>query len=228
MYNYVGPTWAERSFDPDGIEDTNLAKEWQLSCDQRLYPSTPPGTIADKLQKINNDRPTVWVYSDPWGDIPRLTGCSFSEYVSRDDWFDIWREANQEVLKRINALGVPVFLIAAHCDVIDCDFSNITVACPSWQKRMAHQLELVIDDTIVVEGRYIKHCIAQEIYFRYMHENPDVSIAPVLKDTIIDLWILWQKFHEHGIMYDNHPTKKSYQEFARYLKPMLTTWLENQ
>lgn len=223
MYNYVGPTWAQRSFDPPGVAQTNFAKSWQLDYVEYVFPSTPPGTIANKLKSLNG--PTVWIYSDPWGDIPEITGCSHAEYVTRTDWFDIWKEANQKILSKINALNVPVFLIGAHCDVIDCNFSNITVGHSSWQKYMAEQLNLVVNNDIVVSDRTIKHCIAQEIYFRYFYENPDINVNPGLHDQIIDQWLLWDCFHQQGLMYDHHPTWASYRQFANYLRPRLLSWL---
>lgn len=228
MYDYVGPTWAQRSFDPPGIEPTNLAEVWKIPYNKRFYPSTPPGRIVDLVAEDGAHRPIVWVYSDPWGDIPRLTGCTFQEYVSRSDWFDVWREANQQVLRKINSLGVPVFLIGAHCDIIDCDFSNITIACQSWQKHMADQIGLLAGDTIRIENRSIDHCVAQEIYFRYFHENPNVPVSDDLKNYIIDLWMLWKRFHDNGIMYEHHPTKESYQNLAKHLEHTMTTWINQQ
>jgi hypothetical protein len=223
MYNYVGPTWAQRSFDPPGIQQTNFAKVWQIPYVGHVFPSQPPSTIADKLKSLPG--PTVWIYSDPWGDIPRLTGCSLSEFVSRQDWFDIWQEANQKILHKINAFDVPVFLIGTHCDVVDCNFSNITVAHPSWQKYMSEQLGLVHDNSIVIEGRTIKHCVAQEIYFRFFYENPDIKVDLGLKDLITDQWMLWEQFRCQGLMFYYHPTRRSYQNFANYLKPQLLSWL---
>lgn len=228
MYEYVGPTWALKSFDPPGAAETNFAKEWKLPCIPKIFPSVPPATIADRLKAQPLKFPIVWVYSDPWGDIPRLTGIELNDFVARADWFDIWRDANQKVLHKINSLGVPVFLIGAHCDIIDCNFSNITVGHSSWQKFMAQELDCVKDNTIIIDNRPVSHCIAQEIYFRFFHENPEITPALTLKDLVIDQWILWDKFHHRGLMYDHHPTAASYKKFAEHLKPGVQQWLTQQ
>lgn len=227
MYNYIGPTWAERSFDPEGIAQTNFARVWNYPNNTLTYPSTPPGTIVNRVKGLLDNNPVVWIYSDPWGDIPWLTGIPHSEFVCRADWFDIWRDANQQILRKINQLGVPVLLIGAHCDVIDCDFANITVAHPSWQMFMAESLGLVVDQKIQVQNRTIEHCIAQEIYFGFFHANPDIEPDSVLKDLVIDQWMLWDQFHQAGLMWDHHPTNASYTLFAEALRPQLNEWLNN-
>ena len=209
------------------MAQTNFAKVWSYPNTALIYPATPPGTIASKVCHSLNNRPTVWIYSDPWGDIPALTGIEHSEFVCRADWFDIWRDANQQVLGKINALGVPVFLVGAHCDVIDCDFSNIFVAHPSWQTFMAESLELVSNNNIHIEDRTIEHCIAQEIYFRFFHDNPALTPDAELKDLVVDQWLLWDQFHRHGLMYEHHPTNASYTIFAEALRPQLDKWLDN-
>lgn len=226
MYNYIGPTWADRSFDPPGIDPTNFAKVWGYPTQQFIYPSAPPGSIADWVKQKIGNLPTVWVYSDPWGDIPRLTGISHAELVTRPDWFNIWRDANRQVLSKINSLGVPVFLIGTHCDIIDCEFSNIFIGHPSWQYFMAESLDLVSDGHIQIDNQTINHCIAQEIYFRFSYENPEIKYHNSLNDLVISQWMLWEEFYKTGLMYEHHPTSKSYRVFAEYLRPSLDNWLK--
>lgn len=226
MYNYVGPTWAQRSFDPVGIEHTNFAKQWSQPYVEQVFSSTPPLTIA---RQVRNDLPIVWVYSDPWGNVPEITGITFKEYVSRNDWFEIWQYCNDYILRSINNIGVPVFLIGTHCDVITCDkYSNIIVAHPSMQKWMAQQVGILVDDQISIpsENIIIDHCIAAEIYSKFLYENPGINGDPVLKDLLIDQWIFWKQLENNGYMFDVHPTRKSYIEFAEILHPKLLDFLK--
>lgn len=227
MYNYIGPTWAKRSFDPPNIETTNFAKVWDLPYNEFIYLSAPPFTILENVRsELENFLPIVWVYSDPWGDIPTLTGIPHEEYIQREDWLDIWKLANKKILEGINSLGNPVFLIGTHCDVIDCNYENITVGYSSWQKFMADQLGFLKNNRIYIKDRVIDHCVAQEIYFRFFYENPNLTPAGTLYDLIIDQWMLWDEFYKTGIMYEHHPTKYSYDLFARFLKPKLVNWLD--
>jgi hypothetical protein len=225
MFNYVGPTWAEKSFDADqNTIPTNFAKEWNLRCVQQIFPSMPPLSIA---KRVRTDLPIVWVYSDPWGNVPEIANVSFAEFVSREDWFDIWQECNDVVLKKINDLGVPVLIIGTHCDVINCHYSNITVAHPSMQKWMAEQIDLFKNDKIVVpeEGIVISHCIAHEIYFKFFTENEDVQVDSGLKDLVLDHWIFWRRLEQMNLVYDTHPTRYSYEKFSKLIKPCVEKFI---
>jgi hypothetical protein len=227
MYNYVGPTWAQKSFDsPDLlIEPTNFAKQWQLSYVEQVFSATPPLTIA---QRVRTDLPIVWVYSDPWGNVPDITGITFEDYVSRHDWFEIWQDCNDHILRTINDLGVPVLLIGTHCDIIGAnDYSNITVAHVSMQKWMAQQVGLFTDNQVCIpnEGIVIDHCFAAEIYSKFLHENPAVCGDAGLKNRLIDHWVFWKQLENDGYMFDVHPTRKSYVEFAEVLRPKLLDFL---
>jgi hypothetical protein len=37
--------------------------------------------------------------------------------------------------------------------------------------------------------------------------------------------MLWEQFRCQGLMFYYHPTRRSYQNFANYLKPQLLSWL---
>ena len=229
MYNYVGPTWAQKSFDSPNLllEPTNFAKQWQLPYIEQVFPSMPPLSIA---QRVKTNLPIVWIYSDPWGNVPEITGIAFEEYVSRVDWFEIWQYCNNHILHAINNLGVPVLLIGTHCDIMACDnYPNITIAHASMQKWMAQQVGLLSNNQVCIptENIIINHCFASEIYSRFLYENPTINGNPVLNDLLIDHCIFWKQLENNGYMYDNHPTKKSYTQFAKVLRPKLINFLND-
>ena len=233
IYTYTGPTWALKSFDRPEVEQlhgsTNFAKHWQWPFRSRVYPSAPPLSIVKYLcESERQTLPIVWVYSDPWGNIPDITGIALKDYVQRQDWFDIWRDCNRHILKSIAEIGPPVLIIGSHCDIIDCDFDNIIVASHSMQKFMAHLAGItVVDDTVIMPHDNIKinHCFAMEIYFRFFHETSDIVPCNDLHDRVVDLWVFWKKLEQAGLMYDVHPTRTSYENFAQSLLPMVTTFL---
>ena len=101
-FYYIGPTWAIKSYDQNeqSTGSTNFATEWKIDHIDITSHSTPPGELVDLAVKyIRKDLPIVWIYSDPWGDVPAITGMSHKEYVERSDWFDIWKECNFHNLK---------------------------------------------------------------------------------------------------------------------------------
>ena len=56
MYNYVGPSWAQKSFDPLEllIEPTNFAKQWQLLCIEQIFPSSSVDYCATGKNRFTN------------------------------------------------------------------------------------------------------------------------------------------------------------------------------
>ena len=224
-FNYIGPTWAIKSFDKneDNTGSTNFATEWKIDYIDITRNSAPPGKLIKLAEKhLDKKLPIVWIYSDPWGDIPSITGMSFKEYVERTDWFDIWKECNFYNLKRISELGPPVFIIGSHCDIIDCTFSNIEIGHHSMQKWMATNCTMsnikVLDniiDIVLPDTRQIRieHCFANEIYLRFLYENDFVQPNNDLHDKLWNQWHFWKELEKVNFMYDVHPTKKKLYKF---------------
>jgi hypothetical protein len=230
MFNYIGPTWADRSFDNDTAPTTNFALEWDIPYTPQVFLSAPPLTIARSVN-LDNRLPIVWVYSDPWGNIESITGMTRAEYVQRGDWFSIWQECNRYIFQTISKLGPPVFLIGTHCDIVDCDYSNITIAHPSMQKWMAQAAGIDVVDGVIhlpQDNVQIKHCVAMELYFKFFYDHPEIVVDSVLHEHIINQWVLWDKLSTAGLMFDYHPTRRSYIGFAKSLYLKLTNFLSDK
>jgi hypothetical protein len=236
-FNYIGPTWAVKSYDQNeqSTGSTNFASEWKIDHIDITSHATPPGELVDLAEKYSRkDLPIVWIYSDPWGDVPAITGMSHKEYVERSDWFDIWKECNFHNLKRISNLGPPVFIIGSHCDIIDCDFSNIEIGHRSMQKWMAincnlsnikvtdNIIDILLPDTRQIQ---IKHCFANEIYLRFLHENDSVQPDSDLHEKLWHQWHFWKELEKNHFMFEFHPTKMSYVNFAKHIREKVIKFL---
>lgn len=227
-YLYVGPTWAQKSFDNKTDEFTNFAIEWNIPYTQYIIPSGSPLKILDQIKKLNNLKPIIWVYSDPWGDITRITGLTFAEFMGSSDWDSIWKQCSEYTLNEIDKLNVPVFLFGTHCDVLFSEFSNIHIADRSMQSFMANQLSISMNAIPLLDGRTISidYCIAMELYYKFIYDNPTIHVDPKLKKRLDDLFDFWDVLRYNNLMYDVHPTMKSYKLYASFLKPNLKNFLQ--
>ena len=235
---YAGPSWAESSFDLPGSDafnnPTNLAKEWQIP-----YSNLSAGgsTALNRVEAIKNHydstSPIIFVYNEPIGDLTAVTGLQFSELIQRSDWLDIWKECNQYCLNEINSIGRPVLLIGGHSDVIDCNYSNITVGHNSWQRWLAEQSGMItrkgkvnvkMDDGSSFSFR---NCWGAEVIHRFMHEHPDISPSSEIVDSVWDIFFFWKQLEKADLFFEVHPNKRATELYANFLLPVVTEFLEN-
>ena len=230
---YTGPSWAASSFPLDG-QTTSLAKEWGFPCINQSRVAT---TILDQLKFIpkNNTKPIVWVYGEPLFSYEEITGVSISDLIKRADWDVVRKQCNDFCLDAINALGVPVLIIGAHSDIVDCNYNNITVAHPSWQRYLAEQANMVVhNNKIFVEmddgsNFIIDICWGAEVLHRFMHEHPEVTPSHEVTTAIWDIFFFWKELEKADLFFDVHPNYRGNKLFAEHLKPTVAKFLqENQ
>ena len=230
---YTGPSWAASSF-PLNDQSTSLAKEWGFTCiDQSRIASTIPNQL-NNIPK-NNTKPIVWIYGEPLFSCEEITGVSLVNLLQRKDWDVVRKQCNDFCLKAINALGVPVLIIGAHSDVIDCDYSNITVAHPSWQRYLAEQANMLVDNNKIFvkmddgSNFSISTCWGAEVLHRIMHEHPDVTPSSEITTAIWDIFFFWKELEKADLFFDVHPNYRGNKLFAEHLKPTVAKFLqENQ
>jgi hypothetical protein len=223
---YTGPSWAASSY-PVNDDATNLGREWGLP---HINLSSPGSTVLTCTRAIHSSGPIVWIYNEPLGDLTPITGLSFEEFVTREDWKDIREECNQHCLAKINALGNPVLLIGGHSDVVNCDYPNIVVGHASWQKWIAEQAGMRVTDVIEVtpadSGNYnLANCWGPEGMHNAMHQNPDIKPVPSLVDSMWDMFYFWKELENRNWFYEAHPNKQGNVEFAKFLKPVVENFL---
>jgi len=242
---YTGTSWAVQSFDPlasDEIPDssnigkistriTNLAREWAIP----HYDISKAGTSnLDRVSAFHNlnirNKPLVWVYGEPLTDLEQITGLTKSELIKRTDWQSIRAECNRHCIDQIASLGVPVFLIGGASDIVDCTHSNI-VMISSWQKWISQQSGLSVDNNNIYvtidnqENYKIEYCWSAEIVHYWLHQNPKITPAPGLVDSIYSMFALWKKLEQAGLFYQVHPNYHCTELFAEYLKSDIKKFL---
>ena len=232
-YIYAGPSWAVSSF-PESQDSTNLAWEWEISNIGTAAHGSSVIYQRDSISEVleTHRLPIIWVYNEPLNSVIETMGIDLSVFVTRKDWKQILAECNRYCLAQINNLGVPVLLIGGHSDVVDCDYPNITVGCHSWQKWLAEQSGMsVVDDIIKVTppdgGNYdLGHCWGAETVHRYLHQHPDVKPDPDLLNAVWDVYYFWDELQRRDWFFEVHPNKRGNIEFAKFLKPTVDKFLE--
>ena len=228
---YTGPSWAASSYPVDN-KSTNLAKEWDIPY---LNYSMAGSTVLSRLPLVDKTKslPIIWCYHEPMGCLTEATGLSNAELIQRSDWEDVWEDCNQFCLKAINDLNRPVLLIGAHSDIVNCDYKNITVAHPSWQKFLAHQAGMPIkDNTINVKmddggDFFVSTCWGAEVLHKFMHENPHITPSVEVTNAVWDIFFFWKELDKANLFVDVHPNYQGNTLFAEFLKPTVIKFLQD-
>jgi hypothetical protein len=234
---YTGPSWAARSYDPPGTPEfknpTNLAKEWQIPFFDVSNPGTTVLNRIDAVKKLDNTTlPIVWVYNEPIKCLTEATGLSNEQIIQRSDWRDIWEDCNQFCLKAINDLNRPVLLIGAHSDIVNCDYKNITVAHPSWQKFLANQAGMPIkDNTVSVKmddggDFFVSTCWGAEVLHKFMHENSHITPSAEVTNAVWDIFFFWKELEKSNLFFEVHPNHRGNKLFAEHLTPTVIKFLQ--
>lgn len=168
------------------------------------------------MRQESSNLPVVWIYGDPLGSLYDF-GLTAIDYIQRPDWKDVRSDLNRRCLKLINNIGVPVLLIGAHSDIVDCDCSNIQIGHPSWQRWLA--------DSVGVEAP--EHCWAADMMHADIHRLPQVNPAPSLVDSIHEMYNFWDALQQHNVFFEVHPNAKGNVEFAKFLKPTVENFLNS-
>jgi len=230
---YTGPSWAASSY-PLGPAATNLAKEWGIPC---IDYSMPASSVLDCIKsfRIKSSTPIVWVYNEPLNCLSEATGLTKAQLIQRSDWRNVWEDCNQFCLKAINDLNRPVLLIGSHSDIVNCDYSNITIGHTSWQKFLAQQAGMPLtNQSIYVKmddgGDFtVQNCWGAEVIHRFMHEHPDVTPSTEITNAVWDIFFFWKELEKANLFYEVHPNKQGNELFAEFLKPIVVKFLqENQ
>jgi hypothetical protein len=235
---YTGPSWAKKSYDDPGkiVEPTNLAKQWGIEhVDLSLAGSNVMANAGrvENYFKTNPKLPIIWVYNEPILNLDIITGLTEQEFLQRPDWQNIWEECNQQCINRIASLGCPVLLIGAHSDIINCSHPNITVAHSSWQKWLAEKAGFKVTDNQIFVKMYnsggisFEHCWGAEIVQKYIHNNPNIDPPSSMVRSVWDILEFWKQLSSTGWFSAVHPTRRANEEFAKFLLPTVTKFLQD-
>ena len=214
---YVGPSWANRSYDtPNGEETdyTNLYKELELDVVDLSMSGASNLGLVEKIKQYQNDyEGIIWVYAEPIIDLSR--GEKEKIFESEDFW-QLRAELNHKILTAIAEINKPVALIGAHSDIVDCDHANITVIHPSWQKFLADYSNTKLEHGWGCE-------VAHRIILTELAKNflPSKSLVECVSDT----WKAWNVLDLNRVFCWCHPNRLGTELFAREIKSTLNIWL---
>ena len=227
---YVGPSWAARSFDtPEGseLEYTNLAQELNIAVDNRSKSALSNLAILNQILSTDYKelyKGIIWVYSEPIGDLTSLQSYTTQlnhitpiSFIESENFWEMRKEINNYILTEISKIDCPIGLIGAHGDINDCNHSNITVIHPSWQKFLAEQSGLALDDGwgAEVAHRYI------------MTEYKDAMPSRNIVNKISDTFSIWHKMELNRVFNWCHPNKKGNELFAKEIANSVQSFINN-
>ena len=202
--------------------DVRMADHWGIKYKHVLTPGK--GNLACleqiKLQRVPNDIPIVWVYTEPGRDYGRVTGNPEFDWIKSEDIFSIRKQLDAEILATIRKnLKNPIGLIGGLADInIELAESlGFHIIHPSWQQWIAQTLD---------RTKYFKFGWgACDIGWRMDYNNVKPSKTAVFAwDELIKEWCMWA---ELGYFCHEHPTPRANLEFANYLKKDVIKWINN-
>ncbi len=215
---YVGSSWAARSFNTfDGIESeyTNLLQELGLDA---VNLSSAGLSNMECLDKVNNYANSVdailWIYCEPISDVLHEHK---KDLIESANFWELRSNINSWTLEMINRLNCPVGLIGGPSDIVDCDYKNITVIHPSWQKFLADQVRVNLE-----------YGWGAEIGHRYaMYEHKNSSPSKEFVNKTADTLHSWTKMELSNIFCGVHPNKKGNELFAKEIKNSVDSFINN-
>jgi hypothetical protein len=135
-------------------------------------------------------------------------------FIQSPDWNEIRSSTNKKILKEIADLDHPIALIGSQSDIVDCDYSNIEVIHPSWQKFLASTCDVQLD---MGWGAEIAHKI--------IISNPSLKPGHSMVDAISDTFSSWHKLEMNFLFQICHANVLGNQLFAKEIKDPLFNWL---
>jgi hypothetical protein len=227
---YVGPSWAQRSFDtPEGSElnFTNLSRELNIEVDNRAKSALTNLCIINQVIPENYKdlyKGIIWVYPEPIGDLTslhhytsELDHITPTSFIESENFWEMRSEVNKYILTEMSKLDCPIGLIGAHSDIDDCNHDNITIVHPSWQKFLAESTNVRLDNGW-----------GAEIAHRYiMTENKDIKPSYNIVNKISDTFSAWHRMELNRVFNWCHPNKKGNELFAKEITNSVQSFINN-
>jgi len=215
---YVGPSWAARSYDTvEGSElnYTNLLQEFDIPA---VNLSKPSLSNIQCLDIVNNYQKSfdavIWVYCEPILDVPHQLK---KDLLESENFWNIRDKINSNILEKINNLGCPVGMIGAHSDLVNCDYRNITIVHPSWQKFLANQI-----------GIELEHGWGADVAHRYaMYELKNCKPSKSVVELITNTFKIWTQLELLGLWRGVHPNRNGNELFAKAIKSSVQSFINN-
>ena len=230
-FTYVGPSWANRSFDSDPlIPLTNLAKEWGIQHQDLTQCGSSNMTCLKRVKKWGHHKKIIWLLCEPLRNFFQrqtdwLDDSFYKTYnkhvnmvLTHEDILSFRKEALYNEIKAVSKLDAEIGVIGAHSDTFSFfkDFSNIKVIHNSWQLWTGEELQIK-DIPDVRWGADMVH-----ILFR---KYPEIEPSKHIVNEMHKMFKFWDELQEGGIFFANHPNNESTKKFAKFLLPEIERFL---
>ena len=222
---YVGPSWAARSYDTHDASEsdyTSLYKELSLQNLNIINMSQAGASNQFFLDFLNSPNQPhsykvkydaiIWVYCEPMTSI-----IDKKSFLQSEDFWALRAEANRQLLDKIANLGVPVAMIGGHSDIEDCNYSNLEIIHPSWQKFLAESVGVKLTNGW---GCELPHKLL-------LIDYPKLKPSKNLVNRVSDTWRAWCEMDLNGVFCWCHPNKLGNELFAREIEQKIQTWIKN-
>ena len=231
MIVFAGDSWALKGFTEENYThgnndpmsgDIRLSDHWKWPYTYCLTPGQGNLSVLDRLVSLNidSDVPVIWVYTEPGRDYGRITGNPEFDWMASENIFDIREELDAVILQTMRTrIKNPIGLIGGLSDInVELAQSlGLEVLYPSWQKWIANKLN---------SQHFNFGWGASDIGWRANYNNVIPSKSALFAwDEQIKEWCWWE---ENGYFCHEHPTPRANEEFAKYLQPIVESWLNEQ
>ena len=228
-YVFAGDSWALKEFTEDNYNlanrkllpgETCLADHWDMPYIHCVNPGHGNLAILEKFINldIDNTVPVIWVYTEPGRDYGLITGDDEFNWLKREDFFELRAELDAIILKRIReSIPNPIALIGGLSDfnVGLATTLGFHILHPSWQ----HWIATTLNRTQYFDFGWG----TGDIGWRHDYDNVNPSKTALFNfDPRIKEWCMWADL---GYFCHEHPSVRANQEFAKYLKEQVYTWL---
>lgn len=222
---YVGPSWANRSYSTHDASETDFTSLYrELSLDKfNIVDLSKPGMsnqyFIDLLSSPNQPHSykckydaIIWVYCEPI-----IESKDRQTLLTSENFWQMREQTNKNILNQISQLGVPVAMIGAHSDIENCNYANLEIVHPSWQKFLAEYADVKLD---VGWGCEVAHKWLLVDY-------PKLKPSKNLVNSVSDTWRAWCELDLNGVFCWCHPNKLGNELFAREIEQKIQTWIKN-
>ena len=214
----MGGSWAVRSFsnnfepelDP-GPADTNLIRELNLPVINLARFKLSNLQCLDIVKDYKNCHGIVWIYSDPMKDVDDL-----QTFIMSNNFWQIRESVNQQILSDMDNFNIPIALIGGPSDVNNCDYKNISVIHPSWQKFLANLINIEFNQGW--DAPYIHYKM-----LTYKNIQPSKQIVDALSENFEN----FKQLEHAGLIKGVHPTRLANELFAKEIKNSIAKWFDN-
>jgi len=224
---YIGPSWAERSYDNNLELDTNptsIFKCWNLPLVNVSQGGAGNLNCFMKLYEIKKQSPNIRVVYFLCETMTNMVNTqlypiSIKHLIANKNWFNKRLEMLRYEMELLNSLEIQIGIIGAHSDIRDVDvqgLSNLEIIDHSYQNNIAKQVGAPLRD----------YCMGFEVIHRAIHMNKEIDPSEEIINYHDEGMTWWEQLDRSGWFFHVHPNRKAVEWYADYIKPKVIGFLK--